>query len=175
MGDASIWTTKEIVRAVIGTGVITAVLSPALTWLADFVRSHTRRKHAKTYLCMRVASILESYAIECAELVDASVAHYGQTQIPTTFSLPDPPAYPQDVDWHSLDADTAYRAMSFLNECEAQAASARYANHFEGNPFEAEEAAKRTGKKAHESANVFREKADLQPPDLGHMLQSLFK
>ncbi len=175
MGDASIWTTKEIVRAVIGTGVITAVLSPALTWLADFVRSHTRRKHAKTYLCMRVASILESYAIECAELVDASIAHYGQSQIPVTFSLPDPPVYPEDVDWHSLDARTAYRAMSFLNECEAQAASARYANDFQGNPFEAQEAAKRIGKKAHELANVLRGKADLQPPDLGHTLQSLFK
>jgi hypothetical protein len=124
---------------------------------------------------MRVASVLESYAIQCAEAVEAAEAHYGQTKTPLTVSLPDPPSYPADVDWHVLDPKVAYSMMSFLNECEAQAAQARHANSFEANPFEAEEASRRTGKKAHELANVLRGIAELHPPDLGTVLQPLFK
>ncbi|NTI03176.1 hypothetical protein G6K88_14220 [Agrobacterium rhizogenes] len=175
MADGSIWTTREIMTVVISTGIFSALASSALSWIGDLVRSRYRRKDGRTYLCMRIAATLEAYAINCAESLEAAEAHYGQTKIPAILSLPDPPVYPEDVDWHSLEPDIAYRVMSFLNEREAQAAAARYVEHFEGNPFGSEEAVKTTGKRAHELANVLRSIADLQPPDFGRMLQPLFK
>ncbi|MGO4569044.1 hypothetical protein AB4Z52_29355 [Rhizobium sp. 2YAF20] len=171
MADETIWTTKEIILTVLGTGIV----SGSASFVLDFFRSRSGRKRSRTYLCMRITAALEAYAINCAESLEAAEAHYGQTKIPVILSLPDPPVYPEDVDWHSVEPDIAYRIMSFLNEREAQAAAARYVEHFEGNPFGSEEAVKSTGKKAYELANVLRSLANLQPPDFGRMLQPLFK
>jgi hypothetical protein len=169
--EASIWTTKEIIGTVLGTGIVSGLTTLAV----DYFRGRSGRKRNRTYLCIRIATALEAYAINCAELLEAADAHYGQTQTPLIISLPDPPSYPEDVDWHSVDPTIAYRIMSFLNEREAQAAEARFVNHFEGNPFGAEDAVKATGKKAHELANVLRGIAGLQPPDFGMTLKPLFK
>lgn len=171
MADETIWTTKEIILTVMGTGVV----SGSAAFVLDIFRSRSGRKSRQTYLCMRIAAALEAYAINCAESLEAAEAHYGQTRMPVIHSLPDAPVYPEDVDWHSVEPDIAYRIMSFLNEREAQASAARYAEHFEGNPFGSEEAVKSTGKKAYELANVLRSKAALQPPDFGQILQPLFK
>lgn len=171
MADEAIWTTKEIIAAVISTGAV----SGSLSFIIDIFRSRSSRKRSRIYLCMRIATALEAYAINCAELLEAADAHYGQTQTPLIISLPAPPVYAEDVDWHSVDPKIAYRVMSFLNECEAQAADARFVNHFEGNPFGAEDAVKATGKNAYELANLLRSIADLQPPDFGNVLQPLFK
>lgn len=171
MADESIWTTKEIVLAILGTGVV----SGCATIAVDYIRSRSSRKRNRTYLCIRIATALESYAVNCAELLEAAAAHYGQTKTPLIISLPDPPVYPEDVDWHSVDPKIAYRVMSFLNEREAQAADARYVNHFEGNPFGTADAVQATGKRAYELANVMRGIARLQPPDFGKVLQPLFR
>ena len=175
MADEALWTTKEIITLVVGTGAISAVASSILSWVGDLVRSVSRSKRDRTYLCMRIASILDAYAIKCAELIDASEAHYGQTRIPPNLNLPEPPAYPEDVEWRSLNQETAYQLMSFLNEYEARAAGARYAEQFEGNPFDFEDAARSTGKKAYELANVLRSVANLTVPDLDRALSSLLK
>ncbi|THV16911.1 hypothetical protein [Rhizobium rhizophilum] len=63
--------------------------------------------------------------------------------------------------------------MNFLNECEALAAQARYAQHFENNPFDIEDAARSAGKKAYELANVVRKVANLSPSDLSRGLNGL--
>lgn len=175
MADEALWTTKEIVTLVVGTGVLSALASSALTWVGDLVRSVSRSKRDRTYLCMRIASRLDAYAINCAELIDTSEAHYGQTIIPLVLSLPQPPAYPDDVEWRSLDSKIAYRLMSFVNDYEARAVDARYADRYEGNPFDGEEAARSTGKKAYELANVLRDVANLPAPDLDRVLSPLFK
>jgi len=169
--EVSIWTTKEIIGLVLGTGIVSGLTS----FIVDFVRGLSSRNRHRTYLCIRIATALEAYAITCAELLDASEAYYGQRQIPARMTFPDLPVYPDDVDWHSIDPITASRVMTFLNECEAQAAIARYATHFEGNPFSVDDAAKTTGKKAYELAQSLRGLAKLQPPDFGYALNSLFK
>lgn len=169
--EASIWTTREIIGLVVSTGILSGLTSVAV----DYFRGRSRRKRERTYLCIRIAAALESYAISCAEILDVSEAHYGQTKVPLQVTPPDPPIYPDDVNWHSVDPKDAYRVMTFLNECEAQAANARYATHFEGNPFGGEDAVKTTGKRAYELANVLRSIAGLQPPDFGNVLQPLFK
>lgn len=171
MPDVAIWTTKEIIATVLGTGILSGLTSVAV----DYLRGRSSQKRNRTYLCMRIAAALESYAISCAELLDASDAIYGQTQVPANMELPDPPVYPVDIDWHSVDPKIAYRVMTFLNECEAQASDARYVKNYEGNPFGVNDAAKATGKKAYELANTLRGIAGLQPPDFGHVIQSLFK
>lgn len=175
MPAESIWNTREVVTAVVSTGVISALASSVLTWVGDLVRSRSRSKRYRTYLCIRVTSTLEAYAISCAEVIEAAEAYYGQTEIPLVVSLPEPPLYPNDIEWNSIDPKIAYRLMSFLNEHEARSADVRYANQFEGNPFDGEEAARSTGKKAYELANVLRGIADLAPPDLGRVLTPLFR
>lgn len=170
-GEVSIWTTKEIVGLVLGTGIISGLTS----LIVDYFRGLSSRKRNRTYFCIRIASALEAYAITCAEVIDASEAHYGQTQIPAQMVFPDLPAYPEDIDWHSIDPKTASQIMTFLNECEAQAAMARYSTNFEGNPFSVDEAAKTTGKKAYELAQTLRKLAKLQPPEFGHALDTLLK
>ncbi|PSS62177.1 hypothetical protein C6558_23705 [Ensifer sp. NM-2] len=170
MADEAIWTTKEIVATVLGTGVLSGLTSVVV----EFFRGLFRRKRSRTYLCMRIATALESYAISCAELLEAADAHYGQTQTPLIISLPDAPVYPDDLDWHAINPEIAYLVMSFLNEREAQAASARHADHFEGDLFGGHEAVKTTGKRAYELATVLRGIANLQAPDFDNVLKPLF-
>ena len=169
--EVSIWTTKEIVGLVLGTGIISGLTS----LIVDYFRGLSSRKRNRTYFCIRIATALEAYAITCAEVIDASEAYYGQTQTPARMTFPELPVYPDDVDWHSIDPKTASNVMTFLSECEAHASMARYATNFEGNPFSVDDAAKTTGKKAYELAQALRGLAKLQSPNFGYALESLFK
>lgn len=171
MAGEAIWTTKEIILAILGTGIVSGFAS----FVIDYFRARSGRGRKKMYMCMRVAVALEEYAIRCAELVDATEAHFAQTNSPLSTNVPDPPVYPEDIDWQSIDPGTAYKAMSFLNECQAQAVDARYVYHFEGNPFGIAEATKNSGRKAYELANVLRRTASLPSPEFVAVLQPLFK
>ena len=153
--------------------MISAFASSLLTWIGDLTRTYTRSKREKAYLCIRVAVTLDAYALSCAEALKAAAAHYAQTKYPLGITLPEPLAYPADINWESIDPKLAYRLMSFLNECEALAAQARYAQHFENNPFDIEDAARSAGKKAYELANVVRRAANLSPSDLTRGLDGL--
>ncbi|MEZ2129752.1 MULTISPECIES: hypothetical protein [unclassified Sinorhizobium] len=108
--EISIWTTKEIILAVLGTGIV----SGSASFIVDYFRGQSSRKRDRIYLCIRIATALEAYAIKCAELLDASEAHYEQTKTPLGIMLPEAPVYPADVDWHSIDPKIVYRVMTFF-------------------------------------------------------------
>ncbi len=168
---ASIWTTKEIIGSIIATGVVSASASSVI----DFFRARSARRRDKVYLCMRIAAVLEAYAVNCAAFLQGTSALYEETKSPSPGWMPDAPVYPDDVDWKSIEPGTAYKVISFLNECLVHGQDATFSDHFENNPFKVEDAAKKTGTRAYELANVLRAIAGLHPPDLGRALDPLFK
>jgi hypothetical protein len=81
-----------------------------------------RARHAR-YFAIRVVCILDKYVENCAEVVsddglcDGRRDEQGclQAQVPT----PPPPAFPEGLDWRSIDHALMYRLLSTPNAAEA--------------------------------------------------------
>jgi hypothetical protein len=110
-------TSDDIIKlslSALGGGIVAAVINNAVTTLRE--RGTTKR--AGIYAAIRVAVILESFAIECAERLSDSIADRtsgGEMGKPYT-SLASLSEYPTDVEWKALNAPLAARALSFRNE-----------------------------------------------------------
>jgi|SRR6266851_4312275 len=60
---------SDILTLAFSTGVITALLNNLLGWLRDWKKDHTSTKRDPRYSAMRIAVILEKFAIECANVI----------------------------------------------------------------------------------------------------------
>jgi hypothetical protein len=104
-------------------GIVGVVVGSFLALLREiWSDSRMRRRHAR-YLAIRVVCILDKYVESCAEVVsddglcDGQRDEQGclQAQVPT----PSPPAFPEGLDWKSIDHALMYRLLSMPNEAEA--------------------------------------------------------
>jgi hypothetical protein len=112
-------------QAVFGAavGIVGVVIGSFLTLLREvWSDSRMRARHAR-YLAIRVVCILDKYIENCAEVVsddglcDGRRDEQGclQAQVPT----PPPPAFPEGLDWKSIDHALMYRLLSMPNEADA--------------------------------------------------------
>ena len=105
----------DLLKTALGAGVGSVIAQASLSVWKDKI---TRRDHAG-YLAMRVATILESFAFECAEKVEAN--QNAQTRPGEQFpdwdiSIPTLGDYPADVDgWRYLDRVLADRCLRLPN------------------------------------------------------------
>lgn len=103
-----------IVGAVPGTSFATAVFNQLFT-------SHRERKKLgrdAKYLAIRLAVILEQFAIECAERIAAMEMYQSSKGGAGSLfgKLPELPAYPEEAKWEALDANLLARALTLKNE-----------------------------------------------------------
>nr|CAD6628472.1 hypothetical protein RTCK_04050 [Rhizobium sp. TCK] len=54
------WTTKEIVGAIIATGLVSAIFTTAMGWIGSAFSSWLKIRQERSYLSSRVAAALEN-------------------------------------------------------------------------------------------------------------------
>lgn len=108
----------EIFKLALGAGVFTAIINQGIGWFRDFLNDKTVTDREAQYLAVRVAVILEKFAITCAgtltqnALNEESGGHVGMWK-----NEPPPfPDYPRDIDWKYLEPNLSIRALSLANE-----------------------------------------------------------
>ncbi|MGB5086083.1 MAG: hypothetical protein WBO09_16120 [Methylocystis silviterrae] len=100
------------------TGFMTAVFTQAIGWVREARHEKLAAGRDARYLAIRLAVILERFAINCAENIVAqdmyreSGGHAGIRHS----TLPDLPPYPDEADWKALEPDFLARALTFRNE-----------------------------------------------------------
>ena len=107
-------TATEFLAVIFGSGVV----ATAVTIGAEWIREERTEKRDLRYLAMRVAVILEKFAIDCSNLVVENEAYDTSDGEAGSFSskLPDLPPFPTDADWKSVDPVLASRVLSLQNE-----------------------------------------------------------
>jgi hypothetical protein len=108
----------DFVKFVLGTGVVTAVVSNVLGWWRDWRKAGTTTTRDARYLAMRVACTLDEFAIECAKSIADNQVYNGSMGHAATAHRKLPPLseYPADADWKALDPSLSTRALSIRNE-----------------------------------------------------------
>lgn len=112
MGDA----TLGIIVAIIGfIGVIVGAL---ISWFSEHWREKQNRKRDARYLGIRAVCTLDKFMDSCIDVVSDNGRidqdGYTYSQVP----LPPPPAYPDDIDWRSIDPELMYRLLSLPTDAE---------------------------------------------------------
>jgi hypothetical protein len=141
---ATIWTSKEVIGAVIATGILSAVAS----WFLDGVKSWYGTKKAARYGAMRSAVALERYAIDCWHLFIMGKGEYERHKDMTPMPLPVAPTLAEDINWKAVDATIADDVLSFSNVTAVSESLANYAEVIERNPYDFHEAARERGYEA---------------------------
>lgn len=69
------------------------------------------------YAAIRIVPVLDRYVNACADVVSdngTSAEHYSEERQPQV-DIPDPPIFSKDINWKSINAQLAYRILSFSN------------------------------------------------------------
>lgn len=110
--------TSTILTLVFGTGLATAIFNQSIAWWRDARHERLATTRDARYLAIRLAVMLERFAIDCAEAVVAqdmyndSEGHAGALH----GTLPDLPLFPDEADWKTLAPDFLARALTLRNE-----------------------------------------------------------
>lgn len=104
-------------------GIIGVILGSGISWFQSYwVNKNERNKNAR-YLAIRVVCILDKYLEDCTEVVKDNGLSYGQRSaeghLVPQVQVPNPPVYPEDADWKSIDHELMYRILSFPAEIES--------------------------------------------------------
>jgi len=117
MVDLTTWTGMLVFAAT--TGIITAILNQAFGIGRDLWAAYVKRKSEAGYLALRLASILEGYAYDCASFIgdNANAEQRPDSPYPDwNIRLPELPPFPEEKEgWHSIDLKLAARALDLRN------------------------------------------------------------
>jgi hypothetical protein len=111
----SVW---DILKLALSTGVATALLNNFFGEWRDRRKELTTTTRDATYLAIRVAVILERFAMACANIIadnhmyNKAGGHAGAAHA----ELPPIAEYPTDADWKAIDPTLSARALSLPNE-----------------------------------------------------------
>lgn len=129
--DPQIWTSKDIILAVIATGIISAIFREII----EAAKVRLRKQREAQYLCVSAAVALEAFVLECNELTEMMEADYHQRGAVGSISVPSPPKLPPDCDWRLIDIALMNELLSFENKVRRAQIGADFAAHFEGNTW----------------------------------------
>jgi hypothetical protein len=107
-----------ILTLAFSTGPLTAVFNQVISWWREKRHEQQMTTRDARYLKIRLAVMLERFAIDCAEAIAAqdmysqSYGHAGAAH----GTLPDLPPYPDETDWKILEPEFLARALTFRNE-----------------------------------------------------------
>jgi hypothetical protein len=133
MVDLTTWSGMLVFAAT--TGIITAVLNQVFGIGRDWWAARVKRKSEAGYLALRLATILEGYAYDCASFIgDNSEAPQGpDDEIPGwKVKLPTLPPFPEEKEgWHSIDLGLAARVLDVRNHLAGSQGVIDATNRFE--------------------------------------------
>jgi hypothetical protein len=105
--------------------VIGVLLGGSITVIKDYVASFTGRRRRGRFAAIRIICVLDQYVEKCVEVVadDGTVDGMpsGTTQSGEGFyepqvGCPEPPSFPNDIDWTSIAPTLMYRILSLPNQ-----------------------------------------------------------
>lgn len=103
--------------------VVGAFIAGLIPWAQSFVARRSERLQAARYLAIRVVCALDRYVEDAVGIVFDDGLSCGQRDKDGCLSpqktLPKPIAYPDDVDWRSIDHGLMYDLLSLPNQGEA--------------------------------------------------------
>lgn len=109
-------------EAIIGfVGVLVGVFA---TIGKDAVSYWIGRRNAGRYAAVRIVCILDQYVEKCVEVVaddgtaegrPAGRTESGEEYYSAQVDSPEPPAFPDDIDWTSINPDLMYRILALPN------------------------------------------------------------
>ncbi|WP_419784833.1 hypothetical protein [Pseudodesulfovibrio sp.] len=108
----------SVITVVGSTGVLSALCTHFFGMFRDWRKDKKEHARRASYAALRLAVLLETYAIECARRIEevkmslASNGSYGELH----GRLPKIPPYPDEIDWKSLDSFLVDEVLSFPNQ-----------------------------------------------------------
>lgn len=129
--DPQIWTSKEIILAVVATGIISAVFREII----EAAKLSRQKQREAQYLCVSAAAALEAFALECKELSDMMEVSYDRYREVGSITVPTPPKLPSDCNWRLIDVTMMNELLSFENKVRRAEIGADFAARFEGNTW----------------------------------------
>lgn len=103
---------------VAGVGLVGVVVGSCIPLFGEWIKSHLQRRKDGSYAAIRLICLLEEYADKCIEVceddgdyVDGDQWGYLEPMVPQ----PDPPKYPDDINWRSLKEEMTHRLLSLPN------------------------------------------------------------
>ncbi|MEQ9504826.1 MAG: hypothetical protein RLO80_01055 [Hyphomonas sp.] len=106
------------------------LVGAALTWLINMFHHRNQRRERAAYCALRAVIALDAYVARTASHLppDDSEQDYGLSE---EFTNPSSISLPEDVDWSSIDANTAYRILSVPGRHSQAAGAVSYIRHIE--------------------------------------------
>jgi len=96
--------------------VVGGLLTVGKDWISDS-RSQSR---LGTYAAIRIVCVLDIFADRCLDVAnddgEDEIQSHGQYERVFSVKTPSTPTFADDIDWKSLDADLAYKLLSFPAE-----------------------------------------------------------
>lgn len=107
-----------------GTSFVVLLLGQIL-W--PLIKDWRTKKIEGKYLAVRVVCVLDKFVEDCASTAIDSGEEDENGNSTARVSAPDPPAYPNDVNWKSIDDTLMYKLLSL------PASTERAANYVQGS------------------------------------------
>ena len=108
-------------------GLIGVVLGGVLTSFKDLVAHFFTRRGNGRYAAVRIIAVLDEYAQKCVSVVaddgtcegrPAGRTDQGEEYYDPQVASPEPPAFPNDIDWRSISFKLMHRILALPNRSE---------------------------------------------------------
>jgi hypothetical protein len=105
-------------------GLLGVVLGSVLTSFKDLVAHFITRRGSGRYAAVRIIAVLDEYAQKCVSVVaddgtcegrPAGRTGQGEEYYDPQVTSPEPPAFPDDIDWRSISFKLMYRILCLSN------------------------------------------------------------
>lgn len=105
-------------------GLLGVALGGLIAIAKEFIVGWTERQRVGRYAAMRIVCVLDEFIERCVWVVlddgtsegePAGRSASGELYCYPVVDQPDPPRFPDDIDWTSIDADLMYRILALPN------------------------------------------------------------
>ena len=109
-------------------GLVGVVRGSLLSSFKDMVAHLFKQRSNGRYAAVRIIILLDEYAHRCVSVVSdngtcmggpAGKTEQGEEYYASQISQPEPPSFPDDIDWRSIKFKLNYRILSFPNSARA--------------------------------------------------------
>lgn len=122
-------------------GLAGVIIGSTLTWVKDLVAHFFRKRSHGRYAAVRISSVLDEYAQKCITIVyddgtaegrPAGRTAQGEEYYVAQATCPEPPTFPDDIDWRSIPFKLMYRILALPNTARD---TDRFISHEADNSF----------------------------------------
>jgi len=109
---------NDIIKVVLGTGLLSGLVSALVAWAREYLAEKKKNWRSAQFSALRLSASLESFSIECAEMLLDNNAFYdsnGHDGNPIS-QIPKLSSFPEDIVWIALDTDLCEKVLAIPNK-----------------------------------------------------------